>query len=64
MIKIHGERQEQFKKECRIINLRYEYYGYMGNEKWAIVSELTKQEIIKKFQKEIKGFTQFVLLSI
>lgn len=64
MIKIHGERQEQFKKECRIINLRYEYYGYMGNEKWAIVSELTKQEITKKYQKEIKGFTPFVLLSI
>ncbi len=30
MKKIHGERQEQFKRECRIINLRYEYYGYAG----------------------------------
>ena len=64
MIKIHGERQEQFKKECRIINLRYEYYGYIGNEKWAIVSELTEREIIKKYPEEIKGYTPFVLLSI
>lgn len=64
MIKIHRERQEQFKKECRLINLRYEYNGYIGNEKWAIVSELTEQEIIKKYPEEIKGYTPFVLLSV
>ena len=48
MKKIHEERQEQFKRECRLIDLRYEYYGYVGKEKWAIVSELSEKEILKK----------------
>ena len=64
MKKIHGERQEQFKRECRLINLRYEYYGYAGKEKWAIVSELSEKEILKKYPEEIKDYAPFVLLSI
>ena len=55
MIRIHGERQEQFKKECRIINLRYEYYGYTGNEKWEIVSEMTEREIKKSTQRKSRA---------
>ena len=64
MKKIHGERQEQFKRECRIINLRYEYYGYAEEEKWAIVSELSENEIITKYPEEIKIYEPFVLLSV
>lgn len=64
MRKKYGERQEQFKKECRIINLKYEYYGYVGKEKWAIVSELTEKEIIQKYPEEVKPYMPFVPLSI
>lgn len=64
MKKEYEERQEQFRKECRVINLKYEYYGYVGNEKWAIVSKLTEQEIIQKYSDEIKPYMPFVLLSI
>ena len=28
---------EQFKKDCKVINLNYEYPGYTGIEQWAIL---------------------------
>lgn len=34
----------QFQEECKVINLRYEYDGYIGNEQWAIISELTEKK--------------------
>ena len=33
---------EQFKYECKVINLSYEYPGYTGKEKWAIITDLTE----------------------
>ena len=31
--------EEQFKKDCTIIDLKYEYPNYTGQERYAIVSE-------------------------
>ena len=36
---------EQFKYECKVINLSYEYPGYTGKEKWAIITDLTEEEL-------------------
>ena len=33
---------EQFKYDCKVINLSYEYPGYTGKEKWAIITDLTE----------------------
>lgn len=41
------ERNDLFKNECKIINLKYEYEGYTGTEQWAIVSELTEKELFE-----------------
>ena len=31
------EQEELFAKDCKLINLKYEYNGYTGDEKWAII---------------------------
>ena len=33
---------EQFDKDCKVIKLKYEYPGYTGEEKWAIITGLTE----------------------
>lgn len=39
------EQEELFAKDCKLINLKYEYDGYTGTEKWAVVTELTEEEL-------------------
>lgn len=43
---------EQFKYECKVINLSYEYPGYTGKEKWAIITDLTEKELIEKYDEK------------
>lgn len=58
------EKKDLFKKECKVINLRYEYEGYAGTEKWAVVSELSEKELFRKYPNEIRRYVPFVLLSV
>ena len=58
------EQKELFAKDCKLINLRYEYTNYTGKEKWAVVTELTEKELRKKYPDIIKRYTPFVLLSM
>lgn len=44
--------------------MRYEYVGYIGEEKYAIVTDLTKDELLAKYPDVICRYTPFVLLSI
>ena len=57
------EQEELFAKDCKLINLRYEYTNYTGKEKWAVVTELT-EKLRKKYPDIIKRYTPFVLLSM
>lgn len=58
------EQEELFAKNCKLINLRYEYTNYTGKEKWAVVTELTEKKLRKKYPDIIKRYTPFVLLSM
>lgn len=50
MTKLTLEQQELlFSNDCKLINLRYEYHGYTGSEKWAIVTELAEEELWVKY---------------
>ena len=59
-----AQQEELFAKDCKLINLKYEYTGYIGQEKWAIVSELSEQELFEKYPDEVKKYIPFVLLSV
>ena len=54
---------EQFKAECRVIDLKYEYSGYTGTERFAIITELTETAIRKKYPEQIKPYIPFMILS-
>ena len=56
--------EEHFSKNCKLINLKYEYTGYTGQEKWAIITELSEEELQKKYPDIISRYTPFVLLSM
>ena len=58
------QQEEHFAKNCKLINLKYEYTGYTGQEKWAIITELSEEELQKKYPDIISRYTPFVLLSM
>ncbi len=59
-----AEQEELFAKDCKLINLQYEYSGYTGTEKWAIVTELAEEELWVKYPNIVSRYSHFILLSI
>ena len=59
-----NEQEELFTSECKLINLRYEYTGYTGEERWAIITELSEKELWDKYPDVINRYVPFVLLSM
>lgn len=55
--------KEEFQNECKVINLRYEYEGYIGKEQWAIISVLTEKEILERYSEFIGDYIPFLTLS-
>ena len=45
-----SEQEELFAQDCKLINLRYEYSGFTGTEKWAIVTELSEEALWDKYR--------------
>ena len=65
MTKLTLEQQELlFANDCKLINLRYEYHGYTGTEKWAIVTELAEEELWVKYPDVIRRYTPFIRLKM
>ena len=56
--------KEEFQSECKVINLKYEYEGYIGKEQWAIISELSEEEILEKYSEFIGEYIPFLTLSL
>ena len=56
--------KEYFQSECKVINLKYEYEGYTGEEQWAIITELSEKELFEKYPDIISRYIPFVLLSV
>lgn len=59
-----NNQEELFARDCKLMNLKYEYDGYTGTEKWAVVTELTEEELWDKYPDIISRYTPFVLLSV
>lgn len=56
--------EEQFNKDCKVINIRYEYEGYSGTERYIIASCLTEKEIWNKYPKQAKLYAPFVKVDL
>lgn len=57
------ELELQFQEECKVINLKYEYDGYNGDVNWAIISELTEEEILEKYRPIVSEYIPFIVLT-
>ena len=55
---------EQFDKDCKIIKLKYEYPGYTGEEKWAIITGLTEEELNEKYAEKTASLRPFIVLDL
>ena len=60
---IISAREEQFRKECKVINLTYEYPGYKGIEEWAIITNLSEEELSSKYSEQVAKFIPYIVLS-
>ncbi len=58
------EQEKLFAKNCKVIDLRYEYSGYSGYEKWAIVSDLSEEELQNIYPDVICKYVPFIKLSV
>lgn len=50
-----NKQEELFAQDCKLINLRYEYSGFTGMEKWAIITELSEEALWDKYPDVIAG---------
>ena len=55
--------ERTFKKDCKIINLAIEYRGYTGDILYAVITDLTEDELNKKYGEELSAYRPFVILS-
>ena len=62
-ITITGKELDAFKKECIVIYLDREYNGFVGEQKWAIISDLSNDEIKRRYKYVIEHYIPYILLS-
>lgn len=53
-----------FTNECKLINLKYEYEGYTGTEKWAVITSLSKKELLERYADILESYSPYILLTI
>jgi len=58
------QQEELFAKDCKVLNLKYEYNDFDGAEKWAIITELSEKELRELYPDIIEQYIPFVLLTV
>jgi hypothetical protein len=62
-ISISNSELEEFKKECKLIYLDREYNGFIGDQKWAIITDLSEEELRRKYLSVLEKYIPYILLS-
>lgn len=65
------EKYELFKKECKVINLDFEYQscvqntnGCLGDKRWAIITNLPENKLIESYSDLLKPYIPYILLTL
>lgn len=53
---------QEFENECEIIEMRYEYPGYTGVEKYGIITSLSENEFEKKYSEILNRYKPYITL--
>ena len=51
----------EFKKDCKVLSLAKEYPGYVGYEKYMILTDLTKDELNQKYSVLLKNYEPYII---
>lgn len=54
--------EEQFNKECIIIDLSEEYPDMVGEEKYAIVTDIPSEEFVNEFYELLEKYTPYLIV--
>lgn len=55
--------EEQFRKDCTVIDLRYEYPNYIGIERYAVISDLDQGYIEEVYSSELVAYKPYIFMT-
>lgn len=62
-INVNLDSLEEFKKFCKVLYLEREYPNHLGNADWLIISDLSEEEIQRRFSEVLSKYIPYILLS-
>ena len=62
-MKAHTELEAQFFAACKIIDLKYEYNGYTGTERYGLITHLLEKEIQLKYGEQLDSCAPYIVLN-
>ena len=52
-----------FEEDCKIINLKYEYPGYIGEAKFGVITALSEDELEQRYAEQLVEYRPYIVLS-
>ena len=52
-----------FEEDCKIINLKYEYPGYIGEAKFGVITALSEEELERSYAEQLSEYRPYIVLS-
>ncbi len=62
-INVNFDSVEEFKKFCKVLYLEREYPNHLGNVDWLIISDLSEEQLQKRFSETLSKYIPYILLS-
>jgi RNA polymerase sigma factor (sigma-70 family) len=54
----------QFAADCKVIELKYEYAGYTGEERYGLITGLSEQELCCKYGCMLDSYAPYIVLDL
>lgn len=55
--------RNSFEEDCKIINLKYEYPGYIGEAKFGVITALSEDELEQRHSDRLGEYRPYIILS-
>lgn len=58
------ELELQFAADCKVIELKYEYRGYTGKERYGLITALSERELCGKYECLLESYVPYIVLDL
>lgn len=58
------ELELQFAADCKVIELKYEYKGYTGAERYGLITALSEQELCHRYGCLLDSYVPYIVLNL